>query len=154
MDRIFRKATEGSYGFVFRQEKFLKALGVRFFLGFAPKEKMRLVKRDDEISGYAYWESSSKVSACKEILALDKSSFVSLLADAEKRFQNKFLVISCEGLTKREIDWLQSARYHTGVQTYGTVMVKSLGEPVKMESIEILFGVDKGLFRMGAWDST
>lgn len=154
VDRIFRKATEGSYGFVYRQTKFLKAVAVRFFEGFAPKEKMRLVKRNDEVSGYAYWESSSQVSACKEILALDKSSFVSLLADAENRFRNKILVISCEGLSKREIDWLRSAGYHTGIQTFGTVMVKSLGEPTNLQSIKSLFGVNKGLFRMGVWDST
>jgi len=153
VDKIFREATEGSYGFVYRSTNFLKARAGHFS-EFAPKKKMRLAKRNDEISGYAYWESSPQVSACKEILALDKSSFVSLLADAENRFRNKFLVISCKGLSKREIDWLRSAGYHTGIQTYGTVVVNFLRGDTNLESIKSLFGVNKGLFRMGVWDST
>ncbi|NIO36318.1 GNAT family N-acetyltransferase [Candidatus Bathyarchaeota archaeon] len=153
IDKIFREATEGSCGFVYRPTNFLKA---RFGHSseFAPEKKMRLAKRRDEISGYAYWESSSRVSACEEILALDKSSFVSLLADAEKRFRNKLLVIHCGGLSKREVDWLQSAGFHTGIQTYGTVVVDFLRGDTNLESIKSLFGVSKGLFRMGTWDST
>lgn len=153
VDKIFREATKGSYGFVYRPTNFLKARAGHFS-EFAPKKNMRLAKRNDEISGYAYWESSPQRSYCGEILALDKSSFVSLLADAENRFRNKFLVISCVGLGKREIDWLRLARYHTGIQTYGTVVVKSLRGDTNLESIKSLFGVNKGLFRMGSWDST
>lgn len=152
--RVFKETTKDSYGFIYRPADFLKARINGPFSTPSPVENMRLTKRNDEIFGYAYWESSSQFSICTEILALDKSSFTSLLADAENRFQNKALVINCSGLSKREIDWLQSAHYNTKVQTYGTVMVKSIKEHTKLESIKHLFGVDKGLFRMGVWDYT
>lgn len=153
VDRIFREATEGSYGFVRRQPDFLRAMAARSS-EFSPKEKMRLAKHGDEISGYAYWKPSPHVSTCSEILALDKSSFVALLADAEERFRNKFLTVYCRGLSRREVGWLRSVGYHTGIQTYGAVMAKSLRGHTDLESIRSLFGVDRGLFRMGAWDST
>jgi len=151
VDNIFGNATEGSYGFVYRPTNFLKA---RCDGRLVPLEKMRLAKRNNEITGYAYWESSWQVSTCLEILALDKSSFVMLLADAENRFQNEIFVVHCGGLSRREIDWLRSAHYHAGVQTYGVVMVKSLKGPTNLRSIKSLFVVNKGGFRMGVWDST
>lgn len=151
VDKIFRGATEGSYGFVYRPTNFLKA---RCEGRLIPLEKMRLAKRNNETSGYAYWESSWHVSTCMEILALDKSSFVTLLADAENKLENELLVVHCGGLSKHEIDWLRSAHYHTGIQTYGTVMVRSLKGATKLRSLKPLFGVNKRLFRMGIWDST
>jgi len=152
--KIFREATKDSYGFVYRPTNFLKARTNGPFPKPSPLEKMRLARRDDKITGYAYWESSTHFSICMEILALDKSSFMSLLADAETRFENKVLAIHCTGLGNREIAWLQSAHYNSRVQTYGTVMAKSIRGRTSLENIASLFAVDKGLFRMGVWDFT
>ena len=88
-----------------------------------------------------------------EILAYDKSSFISLLIDAENRFENRTLIIYCGGLSKQEITWLQTCGYNTETPTYWTVMVKSLSNQ-KLESIKSLFGVNEKLFRMGIWDYT
>lgn len=154
VNRIFREVTKGSHGFVFRPTDFLKARTNGPFPKPSPKENMIFVKHNDEISGYAYWESSPQFNICMEILAIDKSSFTSLLADAENRFHGKVLVINCSGLGRHEVDWLQSMHYTTGVQTYGTVMVKSVRGHTNLEKIRSLFGVDKGCFRMGLWDYT
>ncbi len=152
--RVFREATKDSYGFVYRQADFLNARINGPFLKPSPMKNMRIVRRNEKVLGYAYWESSPQFSMCEEILASDRSSFTSLLADAENRFPNRALIIRCSGLIKREINWLQSANYNTRVQTYGTVMIKSIREQTNLESPKSLFGVDKGLFRMGTWDST
>lgn len=154
VDRIFSEATEGSYGFVYRPKKFLKARMFGPFPEPSPLEKMRLARLNEEISGYAYWEPSSQVCTCTEILANDKSSFISLLIDAENRFENRTLIINCGGLSKQEIGWLQTLGYHTGIPTYWTVMVKSTGNQTKLETTKSLFGVNIELFRMGIWDST
>jgi len=151
VNRIFKVATRDSYGFVYRPRNFLKA---RYDGKLVPSEKMRLAKRNNEVTGYAYWESSPEACICPEILALDQSSFASLLADAENRFHQKFLIVHCGGLSKREASWLRLAHYNTEIQTYGTIMVKTLREHASLQSIRSIFGVDKGLFRMGIWDST
>ncbi len=151
VNRIFKTATKNSYGFTYRSPNFLKA---RQDGKLAPLKKMRLAKRGNEVTGYAYWETSPEVCICPEILALNKSSFIALLADAENRFHQSFLVIHAGGLTEHEIGWLQSAYYSTKIQTYGTVMVQTLRGDMSLQNIKSLFGVDKGLFRMGTWDST
>jgi hypothetical protein len=153
VDRIFIETTQGSYGFVYRPKEFLKARVFGPFSEPLPLEKMRLAKNNEEISGYAYWEKFPQVCICSEILANDKSSFISLLIDAENRFENRTLIIYCGGLSKREIGWLQTCGYHTEIPTYWTVMVKSLGNQ-KLESIKSLFGINRKLFRMGIWDYT
>lgn len=152
--RIFREATKGSYGFVYRPENFLEARIDGPFTKPEPTKNMRLAKLNDRVDGYIYWEPSPQLGICTEILALDKSSFLSLLANAKKTFLNKALVIHCQGLTKREKKWLQSAHYRTGIPTYGTVMIKSLRSQTALRSMRTLFGVDQDLFRMGVWDST
>ena len=153
VDRIFIESTQDSYGFVYRPKEFLKARVFGPFSEPLPLEKMRLAKNKEEVTGYAYWEKCPQICICSEILANDKSSFISLLIDAENRFENKTLIIYCGGLSKREIGWLQTWGYQTENPTYWTVMVKSLRNQ-KLESIKSLFGVNTKLFRMGIWDYT
>lgn len=152
VDEVFKNATENSYGFIYRPPNFLKA---RYDCGrIEPLKNMRLAKRNGKIVGYAYWDSSVQIHTCVEILALDKSSFMALLADAENRFLGEFLAVRCEGLVNDEIAWLRYAGYTVGVPSYGVTMVKSLGGRMSLGSMKQLFGVDEGLFRVGEWDST
>lgn len=149
---IFKNATKDSYGFIYRPPNFL---GARYECGkIEPLKKMRLAKQNGKVSGYAYWDSASQINTCEEILALDESSFKTLLSDAEARFSDEFLAVRCKGLIDNEIGWLRSAGYTTGIPTSGVVMVKSLNGHAGLDGIKRLFGVDKGLFRMGEWDST
>ncbi len=152
--RIFLNATKNGYGFVYRPANFLKARINGPFPKPSPLEKMRLAKHGDETIGYAYWEDEARFAVCTEILALSKIAFASLLADAETRFQNQVPIVHCPGMSNREIAWLQSAGYNTNVPTYGVVMAKSLKRHADLREIKSLFGLDKGLFRMGVWDST
>ena len=66
--RVFREATKDSYGFVYRQADFLKARINGPFLTPSLKN-MRIVKRNEKVLGYAYWESSPQFGICEEILA-------------------------------------------------------------------------------------
>jgi GNAT superfamily N-acetyltransferase len=150
---IFENVTNDSYGFVYRPKSFLNARSDPTS-PISPTKKIRLVKKNSEISGYAYWDTGLYNSIAQEILALDKSSFVALLADAEIRFRNKLILIKCGGLIQGEINWLKSVGYNIGVQTYGTVMVRPMIENSKLQYIQTLFGVKEGVFRLGKWDST
>ncbi len=152
--RTFLEATKDSYGFVYRPPDFLKARINGPFLRPSPQEKMWLAKHNDESIGYAYWEEEPHFAICTEVLALEEAPFVSLLTDAETRFQNKVLVIHCQGMSDREIGWLQATGYDTNILTYGVTMVKSIGGHTVLGDIKSLFGVNIGLFRMGVWDST
>lgn len=152
VDEVFKNVTRGSYGFIHRPPNFLKA---RYECGkIEPLKKMRLTKQNGRVLGYAYWNPTSMIHTCEEILAVNETSFLSLLADAETTHPDEFLAIRCEGLTHNEIGWLRSAGYTTDIPSYGVVMVKSLKEKTSLGSIRRVFGADRGLFRMGEWDST
>ena len=62
IDRVYRRAVEGSTGFIYRPRNFLKARDYTKGLQIKPRENMRLVERGDSVTGYAYWESNPTTS--------------------------------------------------------------------------------------------
>ena len=154
VDRVFREAVAGSYGFVHRPSNFLKARNHTIGLYINPKEKLRVARKAGMVSGYAYWESNPDLSVAHEILALDRSSFHALLADAEQRNLEGLILVRCGGLTKLEIGWIKEAGYQGPMESYGRAIIKSLTGETDAERMKALYGVSLGKFRVGLWDNT
>jgi GNAT superfamily N-acetyltransferase len=154
VDLVFKRAVEGSTGFICRPKNFLKARKYSMGVEIKPAENMRIVERDGSVTGYAYWEPNQKASESPEIMALDETSFHALLADAERRNPDVAVLVSCDGLTDMEIRWLNEAGYQAPVEAYGSFLVKSLKGETDSNRIGIMYGVDSGRFRIGLWDAT
>jgi GNAT superfamily N-acetyltransferase len=154
IDRVFKEAVAGSYGFIHRPNNFLKARNHTIGLYINPKEKLRVARREGMVSGYAYWESNPHLSVAHEILALDRSSFHALLADAEQRNPERGMLVRCSGLTKLEIGWIKEAGYQGPIESYGRAIIKSLTGETDPERMKALYGVRLGKFRIGLWDNT
>ena len=154
IDRVFREATAGSYGLIHRPNNFLKARNHTIGLDINPNQKLRVARREGAVSGYAYWESNPNLSAAHEILALDRSSFHALLADAEQRNPEAGILVRCSGLTKLEIGWIKEAGYQGPIESYGRAIIKSLTGKSDSEKMKALYGVRLGNFRVGLWDNT
>jgi hypothetical protein len=149
IDRVFREATAGSYGFIHRPNNFLKARNHTIGLDINPKQKLRVTRREGMVSGYAYWESNPNLSSAHEILALDPSSFHALLADAEQRNPEAGILVRCSGLTKLEVGWLKGVGYEGPMESYGRAIIKSLTGKTDSEKMKTLYGVGLGNFRVG-----
>ena len=154
VDRVFREVVAGSYGFIHRPNNFLKARNHTIGLDINPKEKLRVAGRGGMVSGYAYWESNPHLSEAHEILALDRSSFHTLLADAEQRNPEGGILVRCSGLTNLEIRWIKEAGYQGPIESYGRTIIKSLTGKTDSEKMKALYGVRLGKFRLGLWDHT
>jgi len=154
VERVFREAVAGSYGFIHRPSNFLKARNHTIGLIINPKEKLRVARRGDMVSGYAYWESNPYLSEACEILALDRASFHALLADAEQRNPEGGILVRCGGLTNLEIGWIKEAGYRGPIESYGRAIIKSLTGKTDSEKMKALYGVGLGKFRLGLWDHT
>jgi len=154
VDRVFVQAVAGSYGFIHRPNNFLKARNHTIGLYINPKEKLRVARREGTVSGYAYWESNPYLSVAHEILALDRSSFHALLADAEQRNPEGGILVRCGGLTKLEVGWIKEAGYQGPIESYGRTIIKSLTGKTDSERMKALYGVTLGKFRVGLWDNT
>jgi len=115
---------------------------------------LRVARRGGVVSGYAYWESNPDLSVAHEILALDRSSFHALLADAEQRNAEGGILVRCSGLTKLEIGWLKEAAYQGPIESYGRAMIKSLTGKNDSDRMKAFYGVRLGKFRVGLWDNT
>ena len=154
VSEIFRAAVAGSYGFTQRPADFLRARNGSVDKEIKPAEKMRIVERAGKPTGYAYWEQNPRVTEASEIIALDSSSFQALLADAETRTPNTTIWVWCDGLTKRELEWLKNAGYEVPIQTYGRAVIKCLQGKSDCPRMKAMYGVDAGNFRLGIWDGT
>ena len=154
IDRVFGEAVGGSYGFIHRPNNFLKARNHTIGLDINPKQKLRVARREGLVSGYAYWESNPNLSSAHEILALDRSSFHALLADAEQRNPEAGILVRCGGLTKLETGWIKEAGYQGPIESYGRAIIKSLTGETDSERMKALYGVSLGKFRVGLWDNT
>lgn len=153
VDRVYRQVVSGSYGFIHRPSNFLKAR--KYAAGeMKPKENLKIAKRGEATTGYAYWESNPRLSEAYEIMALDAPSFQALLADAEQRNPEASVMVWCDGLTRVEVEWLREAGYQVPIEAYGRVMVKSLNESTDPSKMKSLYGVESGKFRLGPWDGT
>jgi GNAT superfamily N-acetyltransferase len=154
VERIFREAVAGSYGFIHRPNNFLRARKYTVGLDINPKEKLRVAQRGEMVSGYAYWESNPRLSEAYEIMALDRSSFHALLADAEQRNPQGGILLWCDGLTNLEIGWIKEAGYQAPIESYGRTIIKSMTGKTDSEKMKALYGVRLGKFRLGLWDRT
>jgi len=154
VDNVYKRAVEGSTGFVCRPKNFLKARKYSQGVEIKPAENMRVVQREDSITGYVYWEPNQRVSESPEIMALDEVSFHALLADAERRNPDVAVLVWCDGLTDLEVGWLSEAGYQAPLEAYGSFLVKSLREKTDSNRIRRIYGVDSGKFRIGLWDGT
>jgi len=150
----YKRAVQGSTGFIYRPENFLKARKYSMGIEIKPVENLRVVERGDSVTGYAYWEPSQRISEATEIMALDEASFHALLADAERRNPDATVMVLCDGLTDLEIGWLDRASYQAPLEAYGSFLVKSLKEKTDSNRIKRIYGVDSGKFRIGLWDGT
>ena len=154
IDDVYKRAVEGSTGFIYRPKNFLKARNYTKGCQIKPRENMRLVERGDSVTGYAYWESSPTTSDALEIMALDEISFHSLLADAERRNPDAAVMVWCDGLIDPEIKWLKRAGYEGPLEAYGSFLAKSLKQKTDSHSIREMYGVESDKFRIGLWDGT
>jgi GNAT superfamily N-acetyltransferase len=154
VDNVYRRAVEGSTGFICRPKNFLKARMYSKGVEIKPAENMQVVEREESITGYAYWEPNQRVSESPEIMALDKASFHALLADAERRNPDVDVLVWCDGLADLEVGWLSEAGYQAPLEAYGTFLVKSLKGKTDSNRIRRMYGVDSGKFRIGLWDGT
>jgi predicted acetyltransferase len=154
VDLVFKRAVEGSTGFICRPKNFLKVRKYSMGIEIKPAENMRIVERDGSVTGYAYWEPNQRVLESPEIMALDEVSFHALLADAEGRNPDVAVLVWCDGLTNLEVGWLSEAGYQAPLEAYGSFLVKSLREKTDSNRIERMYGVDSGKFRIGLWDGT
>jgi GNAT superfamily N-acetyltransferase len=152
--KVFRAAVAGSYGFIHRPHDFLKARNGSVDKEIRPAEKLRIARRGRKPTGYAYWEPNPRVTEAYEILALDSSSFQALLADAETRRPNTSVWVWCDGLTRRELDWLKNAGYEVPIEAYGRALIKYLNGKTHSARMKKMYGVDAGNFRLGIWDGT
>ncbi len=154
VDDVYKRAVEGSTGFICRPKNFLKARKYSKDVEIKPAENMRVVQRGDSVTGYAYWEPNQRTSESPEIMALDEASFHALLADAERRNPDATVMVLCDGLTDLEIGWLNRASYQAPLEAYGSLLVKSLKGKTDSNRIKRIYGVDSGKFRIGLWDGT
>jgi GNAT superfamily N-acetyltransferase len=154
VDQVFREAVAGSYGFIHRPNNFLRARKYTVGLDLKPREKLRIARRGEMVSGYAYWESNPHHSEAYEIMALDRSSFHALLADAEQANPQAGIHLWCDGLTNLEIGWIREAGYQAPIESYGRAIIKSLSGKTDSEKMKALYGVRLGKFRLGLWDQT
>jgi GNAT superfamily N-acetyltransferase len=154
VDNVYGWAVEGSTGFICRPKNFLKARKYSKGVEIKPAENMRVVEREDSVTGYAYWEPNQSVSEAPEIMALDQVSFHALLADAERRNPDVAVLVWCDGLTDLEIGWLNRAGYQAPLEAYGSFLAKSLKGKTDSNRIRTIYGVDSGRFRIGLWDGT
>ncbi len=154
IDGVYKRAVEGSTGFIYRPRNFLKARNYTKGLQIKPRENMRLVERGDSVTGYAYWESSPTTSDALEIMANDEISFHGLLADAERRNPDAAVTVWCDGLIDPEIKWLKRAGYEGPLEAYGSFLAKSLKQETNSHSIKEMYGVELGKFRIGLLDGT
>jgi predicted acetyltransferase len=154
IDSIYRRAVEGSTGFIYRPKNFLKARNHTSGCEIKPAQNMRVAQCGDSVTGYAYWQSNPRISEAPEIMALDESSFRALLADAEHRNSDGPVMVWCDGLADLEISWLKKAGYQGPLEAYGRFLVKSLKQKTDPNRIRKMYGVESGKFRMGLWDGT
>jgi len=154
VNEIFRAAVAGSYGFIHRPHDFLQARSGSVDKEIRPAEKLRIAQREGKPTGYAYWESNPRVMEAYEILALDCSSFQALLADAETRTPNTSIWVWCDGLTRRELEWLKNAGYDVPIEAYGRALIKYLKGTTDPTKIKKMYGVNAKNFRLGIWDGT
>lgn len=154
VDSVYKRAVEGSTGFICRPKNFLKARRYAQGVAISPTQNMRIVERGGTVTGYAYWEPSQSVSESPEIMALDETSFHALLADAERRNPSVHVLVWCDGLADLEIGWLSKAGYQAPLEGYGSFLVKSLREKTDSSRIRSIYAVDSGKFRLGLWDGT
>lgn len=154
VDNVYKRAVEGSTGFICRPKNFLKARKYSKGVEIKPAENMRVVQRGDSVTGYAYWEPNQRVSESPEIMALDEASFHALLADAERRNADVGVLVWCDGLTGLEVGWLSEAGYQAPLEAYGSFLVKSLKGKTDSNRIRRIYGVGSGKFRIGLWDGT
>jgi GNAT superfamily N-acetyltransferase len=154
VDDIFSKAVAGSYGFIYRPTDFLKARNGSVDKEIRPREKMRIAQRGGVPTGYAYWEPTPRVTEAYEILAIDEASFRALLADAETSTPNNIIWVGCDGLTRRELEWLKNAGYDVPIETYGATLINYLRGQTDAAGSKRMYGVDIDNFRLGLWDGT
>ena len=152
--QIFRHSVAGSYGFTHRPDNFFKARNHVVGLELKPEAKVRIAQRDNGVSGYAYWESTPSASEAYEIMALDRASFHSLLRDAERRNPGAEMVVWCDGLSSREITWIQEAGYAGPIETYGRALIRSTAGKTDSREVRTMYGVASGNFRLGLLDQT
>ncbi len=152
VDTVYNEAVKGSLGLIHRPKHFLKAR--KFSPGEIKWEDLRIAQRGDKITGYAHWDVNPRRSESMEIIALDRESMQSLLAEAEQRNPTGAIMILCEGLVAEEIGWLKEAGYIAPVKLYSSTVMKSLKENTDAEALKRMYGVDEGKFRLGEWDST
>lgn len=153
IEDVYQNVVAGSCGFICRPRNFLKARNI-ISTGTWSDEKLRIARRGNLMTGYAYWESDPIHSEALELIAVDKSSFHALLSDEERRNPDAGMIVWCDGLTNLEIEWLTAAGYQGPLQGYGRFLVTSLKEKTDRNRIAAMYGVDIGKFRMGRWDST
>jgi GNAT superfamily N-acetyltransferase len=154
VDSVYKRAAQGSTGFTYRPENFLKARRFSMGVEIKPAENLRVVERGGSVTGYAYWEPNQRVSEATEIMALDEVSFHALLADAERRNPDATVMVLCDCLTDLEIGWLKRASYQAPLEAYGSFLAKSLRGKTDSKMIRRIYGVDSGKFRIGLWDGT
>jgi GNAT superfamily N-acetyltransferase len=154
IDNVYKRAVEGSTGFIYRPKNFLKARNYTSGCEIKPTQNMRLVESGGSVTGYAYWDSNPRISEAPEIMALDEVSFHALLADAEHRNPDGAVMVWCDGLTDREIGWLRKAGFQGPLEAYGRFLVKPLKQKTDPNRIREMYGVELGKFRMGLWDGT
>jgi len=154
IDRIFRTAVASSYGFIRRPDSFLRARNHTQGKEIGPTEKLRIAQRNGQPTGYAYWEANARITEAYEILALDRPSFHTLLADAETRTPNNIIWVWCNGLTNLELGWLKGAGYQVPIESYGRAVIKKLKGELDPHRVKMLYGVNQLKFRLGIWDET
>jgi len=154
IDEIFRKVVAGSYGFVYRPNDFLRARAGMVDREVRLSEKLRVVERDQKPTGYAYWESNPRLTEATEILALDQDSFIALLSDAESRAPNNVVLVCCDGLIDRELDWFKGTGFEAPVESYSRAIIKDFKGKTDANRMKKLYGVETGKFRCGLWDGT
>jgi GNAT superfamily N-acetyltransferase len=154
IDSVYKRAVEGSTGFIYRPKNFLKARNYTSGCEIKSAENMRVVERGDSVTGYAYWQSNPRISEAPEIMAFDEVSFSALLADVERRNPDGAVMVWSDGLTDLETSWLRKAGYQGPLEAYGRFLVKSLKQNTDPNRIRKMYGVELGKFRMGLWDGT
>jgi GNAT superfamily N-acetyltransferase len=154
VDEIFRKVVAGSYGFVHRPKDFLRARAGMVDREVILSEKLRIVEKDKQPTGYAYWELNPRFTEATELIAHDRDSFRALLAEAETRTPNSIIWVWCDGLTKRESDWFKDTGYEVPIESYGRAVIKDLKKKNDSLVLRKLYGVERGEFRWGVWDGT
>lgn len=154
IDSVYKRAIEGTTGFIYRPKNFLKARNCTSGCEIRPAENVRIVESGGSITGYAYWNSNARISEAPEIMALDEASFHALLADVERRSPDGAVMVWCDGLTDQETSWLRKAGYQGPLEAYGSFLVKPLRQKFDSSRIREMYGVESGKFRMGLWDGT